>query len=188
MAAHPKYGWLLAGALALAVFVGHGWVRHGRPAWLGVVLPDSASVSQPPATRATATARVKKRTDPEPDHIRKAGDLVCDFGCCHVRQPWDMAEVRDWAVRQGKARPEDFCSTRDGCLYDFLNRSVAIIEHTGRDGRRFAYDPAMGPVELTEGVLKVLADSGRVNPGARPDPGNVRGAGPCCPVPAAPPD
>jgi hypothetical protein len=188
MAAHPKHGWLLAGALALAVFVGHGWVRHGRPAWLGLVLPDSAGVSQPPAQRATSTARVKKKADPEEDHIRKAGDMVCDFGCCYVRQPRDMAEVRDWAVRQGKARPEDFCSTRDGSPYEFLTRSLAIVEHAGRNGRRFAYHPSMGATELTAGVLQVLADSGVVNQGRRPKSQAAPGSDRCCPASARPPD
>jgi hypothetical protein len=181
MAIHTKSGWLVAGgSLALALFVGHAWVRHGPHAGLDVVSTNARGVRSAARARNGARARPQNRTDPEEDHVRKAGDLACKFNDRHGRLPRDIAEVRDWAVGEGKARPEDFLSTRDGQPYEFLNSTLAIIEHAGRNGRRFAYHPLMKATELNEGVLKVLTDSGVVDPGAQLNPELPRRPGRHC--------
>jgi hypothetical protein len=58
-----------------------------------------------------------------------------------------------------------------------------LAEHSGKHGRRFIYHVAMGAVEVTEDVLKVLADSGVVDKRTlrRALSGREPGAEPGCP-------
>jgi hypothetical protein len=181
MATQARNAWLLAGGLlAVALLVVHGWVRHGPPTWFGVVFAGSGDAGPGAMARATSSARPKRKRDAEAAHIGKAGDLACEFDNRHGRRPLDMAEVQDWAVKEGKATPQDFRSTRDGQPYEFLNSALVVIEHSGRHGRRFAYHPHMGATEVTEAVLKLLAESGVVKEGARPNPTHAPTPRECC--------
>jgi hypothetical protein len=165
--------------MALAVGVGYTWLGHGLRGGSGRLFAGRGGTAS--GGRAEATAA--RRADVEADHIRKAGDLANEFAELHGRSPRTVGELSGWACEEGKARPGDFRSTRDGRPYEFLKHGVAMAEQTGKDGRRFLYHPAMGAVELTEDVLKVLADSGAVDKRTfrRAWPDREPGAPPCCP-------
>jgi hypothetical protein len=154
--------------VALILGVAGHWLRHGL-----ADRAETAVSAQRRTALATPTGRTGPRPrDPEADHILKAGTLADAFAVVQGRPLRTVTEVRAWAMKAGKAGRGDFRSTRDGRLYELLTRDAALVEHTGKNGRRFVYHRAIGVVELTEDVLKILADSGVV------DKRKLRGASP----------
>jgi len=92
---------------------------------------------------------------PEADHIKKIPGLVIAYKSATKKQPTSLEEVRDWAVKEGKAKEEDFCSTRDKELYVISTSGMGLVVHerTGKNGK--CYISQMG------GVSEIPAEDAR---------------------------
>ena len=78
--------------------------------------------------------------DPEAIHLNKVGDLSDEFKKAkNGKAPADLNELKTWAIDNGKAKDDDFISTRDKQPYVLrrTGKEVAIGEATGKDGMRF---------------------------------------------------
>lgn len=82
----------------------------------------------------------------EAEHLKHASSLVAQYTIAAKKQPTKMDEVRDWAVKEGKAKEEDFSSTRDKELYviEMTGQGVGLREQTGKNGK--CYVMRMGNV------------------------------------------
>jgi hypothetical protein len=91
----------------------------------------------------------------EEEHIRKIPSFVSGYQAAMKKQPDSLEEVRDWAVKEGKAKEEDFVSTRDKELYTiaYTGMGISVRETTGKDGK--CYMMAMG------GVSEVSAENAK---------------------------
>jgi hypothetical protein len=97
----------------------------------------------------------------EEEHIRKIPGLVGDYQTATKKQPASLEEVRDWAVKEGKAKEEDFVSTRDKELYTiaFTGMGIMVCEQTGKNGQ--CYLLGMGGVsEVSAEDAKRMVASG----------------------------
>jgi hypothetical protein len=104
----------------------------------------------------------------EEDHIRKIPGFVNSYKAATKKQPSSLEEVRDWAVKEGKAKEEDFVSTRDKDLYaiSFSGMGLMVCEQTGKNGK--CYLLAMGgasemPIEDAKSRMGEL----KLGPGSR---------------------
>jgi hypothetical protein len=82
--------------------------------------------------------------DPEAAHLNKVGDLAEEFKKAkNGKAPADLNELKTWAIDNGKAKDDDFSSTRDKEPYVFrrMGNEVVIAEKTGKDGRKFITAP-----------------------------------------------
>jgi hypothetical protein len=103
----------------------------------------------------------------EEEHIRKIPGLVNDYQRATKKEPASLEEVRDWAVKEGKAKEEDFVSTRDKELYviAFTGMGITVCEKTGKDGK--CYLLAMGGVsELSAEDAKRMVGDRQLGPGS----------------------
>jgi len=91
----------------------------------------------------------------EAEHIRKVPGLVAMYVAAVKKQPASIEEVRDWAVKEGKASESDFTSTRDNEPYGIANSPMGYVvyEKTGKNGK--CYLMRMG------GVTEVPADEAK---------------------------
>jgi hypothetical protein len=82
----------------------------------------------------------------EADHLRNASALISQYTIAAKKQPTKIEEVRDWAVKGGKATEEDFASTRDKELYviEFTGQGLGLREQTGKNGK--CYIMRMGSI------------------------------------------
>jgi hypothetical protein len=84
------------------------------------------------------------------------------------KQPRKIDEVRDWAVKAGKASEDEFASTRDKQLYAiaFTGTGLVVHEQTGESGK--CYLLSMGGVsQVTTEEARRLVEAQRLGPGAR---------------------
>jgi hypothetical protein len=105
-------------------------------------------------------------SDPkEAEHLRHASSLVAQYTVAAKKQPTKMDEVRDWAVKEGKASAEDFASTRDNELYviDLTGQGVGLREKTGKNGK--CYVIRMGSISEvpTAEANRTVGDTNRMN-------------------------
>jgi hypothetical protein len=89
---------------------------------------------------------------PEAEHIKKIPGFIMAYKTATKKQPTSLEEVRDWAVKEGKAKEEDFSSTRDKELYVISTGGMGMVvrERTGVKGK--CYISQMG------GISEVTAD------------------------------
>src|SRR5690349_20780739 len=84
----------------------------------------------------------------EAKHMRHAAGLVGEYqqATKKKKQPAKIQEVRDWAVKEGKASEEDFVSTRDKEPYAiaFTTKGLVVHEQDGKNGK--CYMLSMGSV------------------------------------------
>jgi hypothetical protein len=82
----------------------------------------------------------------EAEHLRHASSLVAQYTVAAKKQPTKMEQVRDWAVKEGKATEEDFASTRDKELYviESTGQGLGLREQTGKNGK--CYVMRMGSI------------------------------------------
>ncbi len=104
-------------------------------------------------------------SDPkEAEHLRHASSLVAQYTVAAKKQPTKMDEVRDWAVKEGKASAEDCASTRDKELYviDFTGQGPGLREQTGKNGK--CYVIRMGSVSevSTADADRTVGDTSRM--------------------------
>jgi len=87
-------------------------------------------------------------TSAEVQHMRHAAGLVDEYQQAgkKKKRPAKIGEVRDWAVKEGKASKDDFVSTRDKEPYviAFTTRGLVIHEQDGKNGK--CYMLSMGSV------------------------------------------
>jgi hypothetical protein len=104
----------------------------------------------------------------EDEHIRKIPGFVNDYRTAMKKPPASLEEVRDWAVKEGKAKDEDFVSTRDKELYTiaFTGMGISVRETTGKDGK--CYMLAMGGVSQVsaEDAKRMMGDQ-QLGPGSK---------------------
>ena len=88
----------------------------------------------------------------EGEHLKKAAGLVSQYTMATKKTPGKIEEVRDWAVKEGKAAEADFSSTRDNEPYGIASSTTGVIvyEKTGKNGK--CYILRMG------GVSEIPAD------------------------------
>jgi hypothetical protein len=76
----------------------------------------------------------------EVKHIRNVGNLCFQYAEVTKKRPASIDEVKQWAIREGKATGEDFLSTRDNQPYGIASvpmgaNEVMVFEQTGSDGK-----------------------------------------------------
>ena len=94
----------------------------------------------------------------EADHLRHAAGMVSQYTAITKKQPGSIEEVRDWAVKEGKGKEEDFASTRDKEPYGMAigTTGVVLYEQTGKNGK--CYMMRMGAItEVSAEEAKKLA-------------------------------
>jgi hypothetical protein len=111
----------------------------------------------------------KGPSDPaEAEHLRHVGGLVAQYTNATKKQPAKIDEVRDWAVKAGKAAADDFASTRDKQLYTiaFTGTGLVVHEQSGESGK--CYLLSMGGVtQVPTEEARRLVQAQRLGPGAR---------------------
>jgi hypothetical protein len=83
----------------------------------------------------------------EEEHIRKVAGFVSQYTAATKKQPANIQEVCDWAVKEGKAAEADFSSTRDKEPYGIAFQAmtgVVVFEQKGMNGK--CYIQRMGGV------------------------------------------
>jgi hypothetical protein len=113
------------------------------------------------ATGCSSSGGGSGKKPPEAEHMSKIPGFVNDYKSATKKQPASLEEVRDWAVKEGKAKEEDFVSTRDKELYliSFSGMGLMVCEQTGKNGK--CYLLAMG------GVSEVSAEDAKSRMGER---------------------
>ena len=116
--------------------------------------------------------------DPESQHMSQIGTLVAEYKKDKKKAPKNTAELKKWAVAKGKAKDEDFVSTRDGQEYVVEpvggmmammpgGSGVVIHEQTGKDGKKFGIPPQGGsPGEMSDETLQEFTQASKS--GGRP--------------------
>jgi hypothetical protein len=78
---------------------------------------------------------------PEGEHLRKVMNLCREYSVAKKKRPNQLDEVKEWAVKEGKATADDFLSTRDqqpyGLVFMPMGNQAVVYEQTGKDGKRF---------------------------------------------------
>jgi len=98
-----------------------------------------------------------QNTSAEAEHIGKVGQLITEFKSANSgNNPKNIDELKNWAIKNGKAEEKDFISTRDNELYviepmgmmrgagppgdpSFMAASMPVILHEakGKNGKKF---------------------------------------------------
>ncbi len=91
----------------------------------------------------------------EAEHIGKVGQLIGDFKSDNSgNNPKNIDELKDWAIKNGKAEEKDFVSTRDKKPYviepmammrgggpagDFMAQKMPVVLHEveGKNGKKY---------------------------------------------------
>lgn len=120
-------------------------------------------------------------TSAEAEHIGKVGHLIKEFKSANSENnPKSLDELKNWAIRKGKAEENDFISTRDQQPYvlesmvmprkggpggdmSFMAAKLPVVVHEaeGKNGRRFVLQGTspMGR-EMSEESMKYLTKGG----------------------------
>jgi hypothetical protein len=107
----------------------------------------------------------------EVKHMRHAAGLVGEYqqAAKKKKQPAKIQEVRDWAIKEGKASEEDFVSTRDKEPYAiaFTTKGLVVHEQDGKNGK--CYMLSMGSVsEISLEDARHLVERMQFGQGGRP--------------------
>jgi hypothetical protein len=107
----------------------------------------------------------------EVKHMRHAAGLVGEYqqATKKKKQPAKIQEVRDWAVKEGKASEDDFASTRDKEPYviAFTTRGLVVHEQAGKNGK--CYMLTMGSAsEIPLEDARHLVEQMQFGPGGTP--------------------
>jgi hypothetical protein len=107
----------------------------------------------------------------EAQHMRHAAGLVGEYQQASKmkKRPAKIEDVRDWAVKEGKASEDDFVSTRDKEPYviAFTTRGLVVHEQSGENGK--CYMLSMGSVsEIPLEDARHLIEQMQVGQGGMP--------------------
>jgi hypothetical protein len=117
---------------------------------------------------------------PEGQHLRKVADLCREYSLVKKKSPSQLDEVKEWAIKEGKASDDDFISTRDQQPYGVVSLPMGgqfmVYEQVGKSGQ--CYMITMGKVtELAkEDLDKQVENFKSVRTG--PAKGGGKGGGP----------
>jgi hypothetical protein len=110
--------------------------------------------------------------DPEAAHLVKVSDLVQEYKTAHQdNPPGDIEELKNWAIKEGKAEEKDFISTRDKQPYEIVvspgggkpkkGAPLMVREAVGKDGMKFQSTPGSGVASpLNQGVFEYMGGEG----------------------------
>jgi hypothetical protein len=101
--------------------------------------------------------------DPEEAHIVKVAGLIKDYEDAHNGVgPGDLDQLKDWALKEGKAQDNDFVSTRDKQPYEISvpggkpkkGVQVSVREAKGKNGLKFmASSGSTAATEMSQGFF-----------------------------------
>ena len=99
--------------------------------------------------------KIDAKASAEAEHIGHVGELISQFQNANAgNNPKNIEELKDWALKNGKAEEKDFVSTRDNELYviepmgmmrgggrdmSFMAAKLPVIVHEakGKNGKKF---------------------------------------------------
>ncbi len=114
--------------------------------------------------------------DPEQVHIRHVLALATEYTLANKKPPASIDQLKQWAIKEGKANEEDFNSTRDKQLYGFSSGGMAgiqVYEQSGKGGKVYISMQG-GIVEMTqEQAANMTKQMGGAPPKGGP-PGGIR--------------
>jgi hypothetical protein len=121
-----------------------------------------------------------KEDSPEGQHLRKVANFCQEYAALKKKQPSQLDEVKQWAIKEKNATEDDFVSTRDqkpyGVVLRPMGNQVIVYEQTGMNGK--CYMIVQGQVtELPKEEMDKLIEgfkSVRMGPGS----GAGKGGGP----------
>jgi hypothetical protein len=105
----------------------------------------------------------------EGEHIKRVAGLVSQYEQATKKRPAKIDEVRDWAVKGGKASEDDFASTRDKEPYAIVFTTMGLVVHeqTGINGK--CYMLSRGSVsEIPLENARQLVEKMQLGPGGKP--------------------
>jgi hypothetical protein len=91
-----------------------------------------------------------------------------EYDQAHSKKPASITELKDWAIKEGKATEADFISPRDHELYGLTTgmTGITLYEQAGRNGKVFLYSTGAfreaSPEEVSR--MKGLANPRRGGP------------------------
>jgi hypothetical protein len=103
---------------------------------------------------------VAQDQSPEAKHLLNAADLCNEYKSATNKQPTNIDEVKEWAVKAGKATDEDFVSPRDKESYGIAFNpmgGVLVYEQKGKGGKRYIMQMNRvfeEPSEKVDGMLE----------------------------------
>jgi len=99
--------------------------------------------------------------DKEKRHLINVVGLAAQYYTATKKRPKSIEEVRDWAVKEGKATEEDFNSTRDKQPYGIAAGAggATVFEQGGKNGRCYLYQAGA----FREVPQAQVADMGKAN-------------------------
>ena len=112
----------------------------------------------------------------EAEHIGKVGALITEFKSANAgNNPKNLDELKDWAIKNGKAEDKDFVSTRDNEPYVIepmaMTRTgtggtggmmaakmpLVVHESTGKNGKKFVVQGSVPTgSEMSDDGLKTI--------------------------------
>jgi hypothetical protein len=94
--------------------------------------------------------KIDAKASAEAGHIGNIGKLISQFQTANSgNNPKNIEELKDWAIKNGKAEEKDFVSTRDNEMYVIepmgmmkgmpmaAKAPVIVHEAKGKDGKKF---------------------------------------------------
>jgi hypothetical protein len=106
-------------------------------------------------------------------HLINVYGLAGQYALAHKKPATSIADVKAWAIQEGKASEEDFLSTRDKQPYGLASGmgGAIVFETTGKNGRCYIFQagafrevPQAQVAEMAKGNAKAMA-GGRGPPG-----------------------
>jgi hypothetical protein len=106
--------------------------------------------------------------DKEKEHILHVRDLASQYTSATKKPAKSIEELKDWAIKEGKATEDDFISTRDKQPYGLVSgMGVTIFEQTGKNGRCYLLQAGAVREVGREQLPKITEDLGRSMGGDR---------------------
>ena len=83
----------------------------------------------------------KPVNDADKKHFLHVKDLAFEYEKANNKKATSITDLKDWAVKEGKATDADFTSPRDHELYGLTNGMIGLTlyEQSGKNGMCFLY-------------------------------------------------
>jgi hypothetical protein len=110
----------------------------------------------------------KPVSDTDKKHFLHVVELSQEYQTANNKKANSITELKDWAIKEGKATEADFTSPRDQETYGLTNGMVGLTlyEQTGKNGKVFLYSTGAFREATPEEVsrMKGLANMRRGGP------------------------